>query len=319
MQNYLLVGNGLNRCLSTGVSWGDLLKTVAEKYHVSYNPNIVMPMEFERIVNEILSRDLTKNPNTFINDVKSEISNLIKDESLKSDAIHYKLNKMKIDGLLTTNYDLLLEKVFDKNYVYNGSKTNKYLFEPTGNVNEKLFYHLHGIVSNPSSLCLGYEHYMGMVQNLRGELNTKKRNISTEMAIKRILCNEEPSKNIWGELFYTSNIAIIGLGLTDCESDLWWLITHRASLYYSDYCNLRSDRILKNKIVYYDVLDEIKKGNPAKEQERKNSEIEKKNRHQLLRGEHVDVKTFCLGKDCCSYTEAYNLMIEDICKNGISS
>ena len=75
--------------------------------------------------------------------------------------------------------------------------------------------------------------------------------------------------------------------------------------------------ILNNTIVYYDVLDGDKKSDSKEEEKRIRSEFVKKNKHELLKNEHVEVKTFTLGKDCNSYGEAYTLMIKDIQENGI--
>lgn len=320
MNNYLLIGNGLNRCLPDGIPWGNLLKNIADKYSVSYDPNITMPLEFERIVNEYLdSNPSIDAPASVIHDIKCEIANIIGKVNLQEGAIHYRLNGLDLNGILTTNYDVLIEKAFDEEYIYDGSTSKKYLFEKTGVVNTKQFYHLHGIANCAPSLCLGYEHYMGMVEHLRRNLNAKKNNISTEMAIKRILFEEEPAKETWGELFYTSNIGIIGLELSESESDIWWLITHRASLYYSDYCSLRSDGRLSNTIVYYDILDEEKKDKPEDEEKRIYTEFAKKNKHKLLKNEHIEVKTVAIGSECKSYKEAYTLIIEDIRKNGMFS
>jgi hypothetical protein len=317
MDNYILVGNGLNRCLSGGIPWGNLLEKISAKYKVSYNPDIVMPLEFERIVNEYLANcQSSPAPNDVMIKIKNDVADIVSNAVLTPNAVHHELKNLEVNGFFTTNYDLLLEKVFDTEYAYRGP-SKKYLFNETGRIDSKRFYHLHGIVAYSPSLCLGYEHYMGIVENIRHELNTKKNHQSTEMNIKRILCKEDPEKETWSELFYTSNIGIIGLELSSTESDLWWLITHRAWLYYSDYCYLKSMDILNNTIVYYDVLDGDKKSDSKEEEKRIRSEFVKKNKHELLKNEHVEVKTFTLGKDCNSYGEAYTLMIKDIQENGI--
>lgn len=319
MDNYLLIGNGLNRCLPDGIPWGNLLKRIADEYGVSYNPDISMPLEFERIINEYLGREIDlANPNTIIMDAKRKIAQNINEVNLPEDALHRELMNVNLNGIITTNYDVILEKIYDDAYRYDGGVIKKYLFEKTATIGGKSFFHIHGIADCTSSLCLGYEHYMGMVEHLRSELNTKKNRVATEMQIKRILCNEEPAKGTWGELFYTANIAVLGLGLTECESDLWWLITHRASLYYSNYCHLRSTGKLSNTIVYYDVMDDIKKQDKAEEDKRIQSELSKRNKHMLLQNEHIEVKIVTLGRDCLTYKEAYKLIIEDLQKNGIA-
>ena len=156
---------------------------------------------------------------------------------------------------------------------------------------------------------------MGIVQHLRAELNTKENNKASRMHIKQVLFEECEPKNTWGEKFYTSNIGIIGLGLTECEVDLWWLITHRAFLYYSNYEKLR-DR-LKNKIVYFDIIDERKN---LKSKIRGHETLSMQQaRHNLLKNEHVIVKTYTLGKEYQSYEEAYNAIFNEIKKEGLES
>ena len=53
----------------------------------------------------------------------------------------------------------------------------------------------------------------------------------------------------WLNLFFTHDIYIVGLTLDPCEIDIWWLLTYRAYLYYSNDSGLR--KIMKNKIVLF--------------------------------------------------------------------
>ena len=150
-------------------------------------------------------------PNTVIDEVKKKIAQGIISIDLPGDAVHKELKRLKLNGVMTTNYDVLIEKVFDNAYKYTGHNTNKYLFQPTSVIGNMPFFHIHGLADCNRSLCLGYEHYMGMVEHLRLEINKKKNGISNDMQIKRILCGEDPANGSWGELFYSSNIAILGL------------------------------------------------------------------------------------------------------------
>ena len=318
MENCILIGNGLNQCLKGAVPWGNLLKHVADELNVSYNPDIPMPMEFERIINEYLGgRSVEDIPKDIYTLIKSKIAALIQHASLRDDSIHMRLKDISVDSVLTTNYDTLLEAVYEPGYVYGGKKASTYLLDPTWEHEGVKFFHVHGIADNPKSICLGYEHYMGIVKQLRDTLNKNSDNKSDEKAIKQILFGERKPLGSWGEKFYTSNMAIVGLGLTESESDLWWLITHRASLYYSNYADIR--RVLRNTIVFYDVIDERKTGDPANEKKRQAANIAKRNRHLLLKDSHVTVKALVLGKDCSSYEEAYGLIFDELSKNGISN
>lgn len=157
---------------------------------------------------------------------------------------------------------------------------------------------------------------MGIVMNLREEINTKKENKPENMKIKQVLF-EETGNDTWGEKFYTANIGIIGLELSECENDLWWLITHRAFLYYSNYEELRKQLI--NKIVYFDIIDERHTCNRKKAimEERKK---QKEARYRLLENEHVVVRTYVVGcNGFGSYSEAYKKMIYHIENEGLEN
>ena len=164
-------------------------------------------------------------------------------------------------------------------------------------------------------MCLGYEHYMGIVQNLRNEFNKKTDNRKENMEILKILRGENSKRNTWGEKFYTSNIAFIGFELHDCEADIWWLLTHRASLFYSNYCDAK--KYLNNKIVYFDIIDTRKKTDPKEEERRKTVLEQKKLRHLLLKQENVIVHSYELGDRFNTYEEAYRQIIDDIRDRGV--
>lgn len=234
----------------------------------------------------------------------------IKYTKLPEDAIHRELTTLKTDAIITTNYDYLLEYAFNKDFVYKGRTNSKYLWEATSAQQGVKFYHMHGMADNPDSICLGYEHYMGIVEKLRSKLNAKVKNRQSEMKIKKILAGEDGPTGEWGELFYTTDVDIIGLGLTTAESDIWWLLTHRASIYYTNYCDIRN--YMKNQITYYDVIDDLERNEPEDERARQQKLAEKEKIHQLLKGAHVRVVTFDLSKCDMKYENAYRQIIQSI-------
>ncbi len=311
MRKCLLVGNGLNRCIDNEITWGNLLKKIAMDYRVEYNSDINMPMEFERIINEY-QRRMEEPSDDIYDSIKKELADLLIGVDLPNEAIHRKLNILKPDSIITTNYDCLLEYAFDEQYRFAESSVNKnakYLKGSTFSVNSIDFYHMHGIVYRPKTICLGYEHYMGVVEHYRRDLNTMKQDSKTyaKKAILKVLEGEMNSSNPCGELFYTHDIAIIGLGLYESEVDLWWLLTHRASLYYSNIENARN--LITNKIVYYDIVNDIDNGDPSK-----GILDSQMVRHELLKGMHVEVRTYKLSEHS-NYKMAYNAIIEDIRKS----
>lgn len=314
MKNYLFVGNGLNRCLKSRVSWGDLLEGIAQSFNIKYEKEISFPMEFERIVDTYLAEH-SEEKDEIYRKVKGLIVEKIRDYKLPKDAIHRKIIDLNIDGILTTNYDYLLEYVYSTNFKQKDLTTNKYLFNKTST--QKLlnrennidFYHVHGMLNSVQSICLGYEHYMGIIEKIRKEINSKENNAKENMKIKKILCGEAERNNTWSELFYTSNIYIVGFGMYECESDIWWLLTHRAYLYYSDYCGLKHK--IQNHIVYYNTVTEEEQDKP-----------ENLNKIKLLKSYHVEVVEHDVHKDEAGlqfdYIAAYDEVLKDI-KNRIST
>lgn len=309
----LMIGNGLNQCLKGGLPWGDLLRQVAENFNVEYRSDIPMPMEFERLINVHLQMEPIDSTDIY-NRVKEDVANLVKTAVFPKDAIHHELAKLKIDSIITTNYDLFLEYVWDRKFVpyiqerVAGNST-KYWNKSVGSVGGIDFFHAHGCITVPTTICLGYEHYMGTVQKIRDEINRKQKIIG-EKNIVAVLSGKIKPFNTWMEKFYTTNLHILGFGLYECEADFWWLLTHRASLYYS---NENGTKLIQNMIVYYDILDDLPR---TKEDEIKASvvrENEAKKKYALLEGMHVRVKQYRLSETKTgTYFEAYQKIIKDI-------
>ena len=314
MEQSLFVGNGLNRCLDHSISWDSLLQELSLRLGVEYNRNITMPMEYERLINAYLAANPEQTDVVYL-ESKKQIAERLLSVRLPDRALHREITGLRLNAVITTNYDHLLEQIYNPEYKDIGD-TRKYLPEATSVQQGVKFYHPHGIASRHHSLCLGFEHYMGIVERIRKDLNTREKNEADKMRIKQVLYGEKERTDTWYERFYTSDLAIIGFGLTDCETDIWWLITHRAYLYYSNYCEFRSR--LKNKIVYFDIINDMIAGNPEDEIWRSRTENEKYNRHILLSNEHVIVKPYQLSQYDGSYAAAYAAMLDDIRLNGIT-
>lgn len=311
MNNTLFIGNGLNRTLKNSIAWSDLLEGIADELKVSYYSDNPMPLEFERIINEYLNDSATPTSDVY-KEVKNKIINKLKMTKLPDNSIHKDLNSIKISNIITTNYDYLLEYVFDSAYQYKGDK-KKYLLEKTSTQKGVNFYHPHGMIASPQSICLGYEHYVGIAQKIRYEINHKDNNDSKKMSIKLVLYDEREQKNTWCELFYTSNISMLGFALDNCELDFWWLITHRAYLYYSNHLGLKEK--IKNNITFYDIIDDVKLNNVENEVKRYKRFLQQQLKHQLLKNNHIVVKTYNLSECDNSYEVGYNQIIKDIKEN----
>lgn len=299
MNNVLFIGNGLNRTLD-GDSWGKLMNRIAEEYSIEFNEDNSFPLEFEKMINEILKKNPSKGIQIY-NDVKQYIINMIQNIKTNEYSIHNRLKEIKCNDIITTNYDFILEKV----YIDEGTDFTKYKPSEEKYIMNKLpinmknlkfnFYHIHGVASKPSTICLGYEHYAGFVEKLRGSINKKEQLDKTKMIIKQKLLNEKKWDNHWYEFFYNSNIYILGFNLDLSEIDIWWILTHRAFLYYSNYEGLKEK--IKNEIYFYDTY-EVSKNNRTK-------------LHSLLKGLNVNVIDHPVNNKE-EYLLEYNKIIDEI-------
>ena len=267
MKTSLLIGNGLNRCLNDTISWGDLLAHVAVQHDVqqykwvqnSYD-NVSFPMQFEAIINQIQKKNQKIDADIY-SKIKKEIAYQIRKARLDNNAIHFDYVKLPVNTIMTTNYDYLLEIALDENYDvikdYSGKKNTFFKYSvlsyPYVSGGKELF-HIHGSLQWPSKVCLGYEHYAGQLQLLREQISTNDNiiNLLTKKSYLQNDYNDSGRFNLskWPALFFTDNIYIVGLSMSECEIDLWWLLTYRAYLFYN---NVRGRSLIRNKIIYYDV------------------------------------------------------------------
>lgn len=132
--------------------------------------------------------------------------------------------------------------------------------DSVGKINGIDFFHAHGCIIAPTTICLGYEHYMGTIEKIRNDINRAPKDIGCKNIAAILKGIIEPA-NTWAEKFYTSDVHIIGFGLYECEADFWWLLTHRASMYYA---NEGGQDLIRNTIMYYDVFDDLPKNKKEK-------------------------------------------------------
>lgn len=253
MKNSLFIGNGLNRSIISDIEWGNLLKMIAEEYGVVQNEKITFPLEFENIANQILKKKKLPSPDIY-DELKKKIIMQIEKATLPENAPHHRFTRLKVDSIFTSNYDYLLEKSIDAKFDYEQFKVeldsgnNRYNLKPHRIIEGKKIYHIHGELKKIQTICLGYEHYAGLLQKMRGALNKKNNNI---LCIHAALLDRNNTTKTWMEKFFTDNIDIVGFGLAQCEIDIWWLLTYRAYLFYSNKDGMKN--LINNTITFHDV------------------------------------------------------------------
>jgi hypothetical protein len=204
---------------------------------------------------------------------EKEVLKSIGDFALKIGSNNYYYDFVSLfQRIFTTNYDYSLEKSLQRNEIPKSeTKETRYSLYRKININQKEIWHIHGEAKYPNTICLGYDHYSGYLQNIRQHLTTRgiQREIKESVATR--LRNKKLIPNTWMEYFFISDIYIIGLDLDFVETELWWLLVYRHRL------KQHKKVSIGNTIKFYDNVAEEKK---------------RKIKHELLSALGVDVVTY---------------------------
>lgn len=230
----ILIGNGLNM-LSGAPSWQKLMHDLCKDSNVHLDSNIPSPLQFE-MLNAKRGWDPIYRYKDNIRLLKESIADRVAHnywiDSYVSDAISHG----GYSNVLTTNYDMSLENCFGFNQSREDktsySKDKKYLFEPTAELADNCrLFHIHGLAEYPNTICIGYEHYAGYIQQMRSKLVNPSNKDDARPAIVDIIRSSKSDRQYWPDLFFISDIDIVGLGLSFDEIDLWWLLSLRAAVF----------------------------------------------------------------------------------------
>ncbi|MCX9056937.1 SIR2 family protein [Citrobacter portucalensis] len=248
----LLIGNGINN-LSEGYSWDDVLKGLGDKYKIDINTNEKpFPLAYEEIYFKILKRKGNGNNE---NDIKNFIAEKIK--KITANEIHQAILELNCQNIMTTNYDLAFEDVLKKETKTTHLNNKGIIKEQRYNVfrhhelSEKKIWHIHGDITVPNSITLGYEHYSGHLQSMRNYTTSgshyKKSDFDQSSLISRHKKNVLTPEYSWIDNFFLRDIYVIGLTLDFVEIDLWWLLTFRERNKYMK----KLAKEINNNITYY--------------------------------------------------------------------
>lgn len=274
--NTILYGNGFNR-LNNVRSWESLVHIIDDSSDHCKVPNTlqyegkVLSVPFETNA-RLLTSDgkalITSDKKTLSVRERSEV--LIKQgivnqmKTYQSNDLFDKLLQLNVDHYITTNYDYVADdSLLRMNYTENLLERDKSesLFSIhrkksyVKDDDKKYLWKIHGELSNIGSIMLGYYHYCSYIGQIKkylmGEYEFAKRK---EMGAIPQIEERLPiaSNNIlsWIDLFFMSNLYIIGLGLNYEEIDLWWILTIRKRLIQKIGRNH-----INNNIVYYGELE----------------------------------------------------------------
>lgn len=226
-EKVLLVGNGINR-INNYYSWDNLIDNLVSFIGADgqiNKDNKPFPLLYEEIIIEaIKNREIQEN----------KVKKFIADETskLNPNSIHEEISKLKIENILTTNYDFTIEKTISKSADtkdHGLMKQKIYSLFRHSITNGKKVWHIHGDSRMSTSIMLGYEQYSGYLQKLREYvLGNSLYNSYKPDSIKEKFDNNSFTYESWVEFFFTHDVHIVGLTLDFVEMHLWWLLTYRA-------------------------------------------------------------------------------------------
>ena len=267
MKETILFGNGINRLSKSNPSWGVLLNDLKGEHQFKDNtlPNTMI---YERIILDRPNLRMEILEDEF--KVKAKISESM--NLTETQPIYHALYSLNATNYLTTNYDNSFINTIQNEYnnqirVEDLSTEGVYSLRREKRVyttrkEYKSLWQIHGEIKRPASIMLGLDHYCGSIGKvdsfIKGSYEYRKDGKSIrEESISKKLNSKSFTKTSWVELFFNSNIHILGFTLDYSETDLWWIINKRARL-------LKDERVyqrINNKIEFYCIeIDDQKKG-----------------------------------------------------------
>ena len=245
----ILFGNGLNRLSDGALSWDDLLREIANQV---FDKNIPPTLKYEAIILKQPYRAKTGEEEEAI--LKKEIANRV--SKFKSNEAYELIADLPVGHYMTTNYDnTLFEAKGGKKAIKRWNKKEQLYsivrsFTLGDEKKEQQYWPIHGNAVSPRSIMLGFDHYTGALSRIEtyvkgGELTV----LGKVTSIIKRLENGIAEPTSWIDLFFVSDVHIIGLGIGFEEIDLWWLLNKRQRIKQQD------ATLIQNKIIYYPVDD----------------------------------------------------------------
>lgn len=269
MLQTILYGNGINRLTKGMPSWDQLIKEISD---VKLDKNIPNPLKYEALLMKKPYRGpsqglVTSDGRRFMTSdgqqlfIKGELTEkVLKDKiaerlrSFGTNKVYDAIAKLLVTHFITTNYDNTLfdslgkgslNKRFREEQIY--SIRRNYVINSKGG-GLQYYWPMHGNVDSPASIMLGFDHYCGSLakieQYVKGDYDL---HVSRLESMNKRLKSGIDEVISWVDLFFISNVHIIGLNLGYEETDLWWVLNKRRRI-------KQAEKILiQNRIFYYPV------------------------------------------------------------------
>lgn len=243
MDKTIFYGNGLNRCNNNNISWESILISAKNiGYTTHTNVSYSNTFKYERIY--LLGAEIEI-------DIKRRIAKKLGE--MKSDGVYYTLKDLDVSNFITTNYDYSFHQTVSNEYK-NSVKSLENLYSIRRHYELKLrdnsikIWNIHGELDDPKTIMLGLDQYTGAISKIESYVKGKykytldNKKISVESIIDKLKSDKYDYRlsESWIDLFFFTDVHIIGFGLDYSEKDLWWLLNKRARYIKKDKHNIRN-------------------------------------------------------------------------------
>lgn len=304
MNTTLLFGNGFNLVTNPECSWTNLLKDVgAGAFPEGSCVGIPHPVVAE-LISAMRGNMLGRRNDDSYKTLRKSIAEYIINARMNPNEIHTKFRDINFDYFITTNYDTCFERA-KEGYKPEPASNRKYLLAQTGNLEGRNIYHAHGIVDKPNTICISFVRYMSLISRIRDGFILKgvdQKDKEDYAPLIDSIKNREKPIECWSELFFKTNMHIVGFGLDFFEFDFWWLLSLRKSLF-------EANPVLKEyeNIICFHLLN-----TPSKSDKKKRDAEARMIALQALGVEYIP-------HQCSNYEEGYekaaNHIVKDIKSN----
>ncbi len=244
----LLIGNGLEFA-SGQKSWEDLLKTITVCDPLPLDEEQLKAIPFP-LLYQLLATPDPAPAHMSADDILAEdkrLAQAVKRLQHQSNSLLALLPDLGADHIFTTNYSYCLEKAFfpGVNFMSSSNRSKKRLrLIPTNETVYKMhsgylagttgLWHIHGECGAPKGIVLGHDRYGRLLSRIEDLCKNQHYTGKPEEVTEREFTS-------WPELFLYADVYILGLGMYECEYDLWWLLRRKQREYYAD-----------GRVYYYD-------------------------------------------------------------------
>ena len=273
-EHTILFGNGIHRLVKNEFEWGNCLKTITKNEDILND----YTHAFEDIVlNRKYKDGIVSNECKELYDIFKAVKkrfcinlqNMSKDGSFIKGAKPYfeELINLGVTHYLTTNYDDSIMSVCDfSSVIVPKNLESTYSLQRYANYDingeEKTLWRIHGQLNkgNSRSVILGYSQYCGYLRKLVDYIVSGTLREASDLSLTKdknedyLFCklrNKSKEVNSWVDLFFMTNVHIIGFGMNFSELELWEILNRRKQ--YIEKCKINNSygNIIGNEIHFY--------------------------------------------------------------------